>query len=117
MLLIFGFLLQTVGKLVIFVNYQINKEAITAAYCENKSKPQMHCNGKCHLAKQLKNADADESKNRSSKTNLQEVFNLFSIRLSSLNISLPVTGTDSWFSYSDNYSFDFSSSLVHPPTV
>ena len=25
------------------------KKTITAAFCENKMKPAMHCNGNCHL--------------------------------------------------------------------
>jgi hypothetical protein len=34
--------------------YQFNQQQIEKAYCENKARPAMHCNGKCYLAKQLK---------------------------------------------------------------
>ncbi|MCB0402744.1 MAG: hypothetical protein KDD41_11710, partial [Flavobacteriales bacterium] len=30
-----------------------NQSAIAEAFCVNKEKPQLQCNGKCHLAKQL----------------------------------------------------------------
>jgi hypothetical protein len=48
---------QSVMKVGLFFWYQCNKESITNKYCENKSKPQLHCNGKCHLKKQLSKVD------------------------------------------------------------
>lgn len=33
--------------------YEINKEYIANNLCENRNKPEMHCNGKCHLRKQI----------------------------------------------------------------
>jgi len=38
---------------IILVHYEINKDEITAKYCVNKDKPQMHCCGKCLLKKKL----------------------------------------------------------------
>lgn len=35
------------------VNYVINYDEIVQNRCENKGKPQMSCNGKCYLAKEL----------------------------------------------------------------
>jgi hypothetical protein len=110
-------MLQTCSKLMIFVHYQLNKEAITREFCENKSLPQMHCNGKCHLAKQLKKVDTEESKNHSSKSNSPEVFNLFAFRFSSLFLPSESSGIAISFFYSDNYSFQYSDLLFHPPTV
>jgi hypothetical protein len=55
-------LLQTLGQEVLVVDYQLNKARITALYCINKARPQLHCNGKCHLAKQLRKADDTEKK-------------------------------------------------------
>ncbi|GGB77049.1 hypothetical protein [Dyadobacter sediminis] len=34
--------------------YQINKDYITRVLCENRDKPQLHCDGHCYLAKKLK---------------------------------------------------------------
>ncbi|GAA3966268.1 hypothetical protein GCM10022407_10720 [Hymenobacter antarcticus] len=55
-------LLQTLGPEVLVVNYQLNKVRITARYCVNKARPQRHCNGKCHLASQLRQTDNDDKK-------------------------------------------------------
>ena len=55
-------LLQTLGQEVLVVDYQLHKARITALYCVNKARPQLHCNGKCHLAQKLRQADAAEKK-------------------------------------------------------
>ncbi|WP_405563641.1 hypothetical protein [Polaribacter sp. Asnod6-C07] len=40
--------------------YQLNIDYIIETYCVNKNKPELQCNGKCHLAKQISN-DIDTS--------------------------------------------------------
>ena len=53
------FLIYVTALLVPFypvADYLLNKDFIAKTYCENKDKPQMHCNGKCHMMKQLKKA-------------------------------------------------------------
>ncbi|GAB3312111.1 hypothetical protein ACFQT0_12330 [Hymenobacter humi] len=55
-------LLQTLGREVLVLDYQLNKARITELYCVNKARPQLKCNGKCHLAKQLRAVDASEKK-------------------------------------------------------
>jgi hypothetical protein len=42
-----------------FLDYAINKEYISKNLCENRNKPKLNCNGKCHLMKQLKKANAE----------------------------------------------------------
>jgi len=37
--------------------YYIDYDYIVAELCENKAKPILQCNGKCHLAKELKKAN------------------------------------------------------------
>lgn len=55
-------LLQTFSREVIIVDYQVHKARITELFCVNKDKPALKCNGKCHLAKQLRKASDTESK-------------------------------------------------------
>ncbi len=50
-------LLQTLEPELLVVNYELNKARITAQFCVNKARPQLKCDGKCHLAKQLGQAD------------------------------------------------------------
>jgi hypothetical protein len=42
------------------VNYMANYKYITKVLCVNKAKPQMHCNGKCQLMKDLAKAAEQE---------------------------------------------------------
>lgn len=46
-------LLPQFSNTALWVNYEINKEIITEEFCVNKEKPDLQCNGKCHLAEQL----------------------------------------------------------------
>lgn len=47
------FLQPQVSNSVVWLLYEFNKAAITEAFCVNKDKPALKCNGKCHLATQL----------------------------------------------------------------
>jgi len=58
-LLIVGFLVQTMSSSLILLNYEVNTAYIIEKFCENKDKPKLHCNGKCHLAKQI-HADSEQ---------------------------------------------------------
>jgi len=54
------------------VEYTLNKAYIAQTLCENKDKPELQCEGKCHLAKELTKANdagEKESKPVSSKIN------------------------------------------------
>jgi hypothetical protein len=53
-LLISLVLLQTFSREVLVVDFTLNRAVITARFCVNKSRPQLHCDGKCYFAKQLK---------------------------------------------------------------
>lgn len=55
-------LLQTLGPELLVVNYELNKTQITAQYCVNKARPLLHCNGQCHLAKQLRKTEGTNKK-------------------------------------------------------
>ncbi|MCB9034302.1 MAG: hypothetical protein H6553_10725 [Chitinophagales bacterium] len=56
---------SSMQKVLIVGFYQLNKTYITKVYCENKDKPEMHCDGQCHLEKTLekntKQKDSDEN--------------------------------------------------------
>ena len=43
------------------VDYVVNYEYISTVLCENKAKPKMECNGKCHLKKVIKEQDNQNS--------------------------------------------------------
>ncbi|RTQ45416.1 hypothetical protein EJV47_25075 [Hymenobacter gummosus] len=54
-------LLQSFSREVLVVDYALHRARVTELFCVNKDKPQLQCNGKCHLRKQLrKAAEADK---------------------------------------------------------
>jgi hypothetical protein len=60
-LILTGILLQTFSKVIIYVNYEINLDYIVQTFCVNKNDPSKHCDGKCHLIKQLQEEEKQES--------------------------------------------------------
>ena len=50
-----------------FMEYIINYDYIVKELCENKEKPQLKCNGKCHLKKELAKTAAVEKNSTSDK--------------------------------------------------
>ena len=57
-----GFLLNIGGKVFVYVDFYLNQEYIAKNLCENKDKPVLKCNGKCHLAKELAKEEKKEKK-------------------------------------------------------
>ena len=100
------------------LDYMVNYDYISKVLCENKEKPQLHCNGKCHLMKELAKA-ADEQKQESDKKSAQQQAEvLFYQSLPETGFacfSLAATQTPNCF-YSNLYTHIGYQSVFHPPT-
>lgn len=103
------------------MDYMVNYDYIVNTLCENKDKPEMHCNGKCHLSKEL--ANAAESNNhipadgKIVKTEIPQV--LISEIIPEFNFSRE---TESFTRKEVGYlpvlfSSLFSFKILHPPKV
>ena len=82
--LMLAIIAQGTVSLAIYAYYAINKETIAKTLCVNKSKPMLHCQGKCYLSKQLKKAEENEKKQSQS---LREKDEVISFQLNSLAIA------------------------------
>jgi len=60
LILFFLFALRPAYNVGYVLYYELNIDYIINTYCINKEKPQLQCNGKCHLMKQL-NIDTSTS--------------------------------------------------------
>lgn len=60
----------------VYAGFELNKKYIATTLCENRDKPQLHCNGKCYFMKRINQANEKEkSAERQAQKNLfQEVF-------------------------------------------
>ena len=98
------------------LDYWVNYKYIANELCENQDKPEIECNGKCHLKKELAKAATEESSNSKDKKSLnkqeieilfyQEVFNF-----ESKNIIIASVETMSY--YFNNYFHLNSSKIFH----
>lgn len=59
------------------VEYALNYDYIVKELCVNKAKPLMHCNGKCHLMKELAKAAEQEKSSSQKKANAAQAEVLF----------------------------------------
>jgi len=81
-----GVLCQSFSKVLIVADYYLNQNYIAQHFCENKDRPQLHCNGKCYLKKELQHDQQDKD------------IPLSQSQLEKFNITL----------FAEKYSFDFS---------
>jgi len=61
-LLLVLFSIKSFEVVIITLQFKLNQDFFIEI-CENKDKPEMHCNGKCHLKKQIQEHEKKESEN------------------------------------------------------
>ncbi|MDN3725405.1 hypothetical protein QRD02_13535 [Aequorivita sp. SDUM287046] len=103
------------------VEYVVNYDYIVNVLCENKDKPEMQCNGKCHLTKELaKEAETDNTNPFSSKTSKTEIPQfIISENISEYNFDSGIAKTSREnIGYMPNLNSSlFTSEILHPPQV
>lgn len=102
------------------VDYVVNYEYISKVLCENKDKPKLQCNGKCHLMKELaKAADTENPKSSDKKSfsPIQEVLFFKEIKTVALVSCSCSKQTQNKSSYLNLYSYLNANSEFHPPTI
>ncbi|GAB1307479.1 hypothetical protein KH5_01620 [Urechidicola sp. KH5] len=97
------------------IEYNLNKEYIVSVLCENRNKPELGCNGKCYIAKEISNSH-----------NHQE-HEIPAIDLSKYPISIVELNNDSnnsfslFFKHRYYYTLkntqDYQEVILKPPTV
>jgi len=86
-------LVQASWGYVVIGAFYVNKDYIAKYLCENRDKPQLHCNGNCVLMKKIKKAQEKEKQNPTAKLkaevyDLINSYTLFSFAPSSVEIRL-----------------------------
>ena len=125
LLLVALFISKLVYGLIWQVHYELNKAEITARYCENKNRPELHCNGQCYLAKQLQKADsALQAKEQEQQNHLDLGAKIFSEQFYLSNEAqflalqpLFVQAQKETLSKTILYSFNYISNCFHPPCM
>lgn len=92
-LLIVALVSANFSRFFIYAGFELNRNYIAAKLCENRNKPQLHCNGKCYFMKKLKQAEENKStEERQAQKNLfQEAFYNQVERVTFYSVLLSVT--------------------------
>ena len=113
-LILAAFALQSFNRAFIVVDYFANTTSFLKK-CENKARPQMHCNGKCVMLKKLKEAEKQEQQAPERKWQFQtELFSQQSFLSSAESDLISVSN----FIYPRIRSFvtdGFNRAVFHPP--
>ncbi len=97
-----------------YAYYKIDPMGFIEALCENKDKPEMACNGKCHLMKVSKSQDKDQ-KTPESIIDFKELL-LYYLATSEFVINFDeAVKSKSIFAYKNLYSYNNLEDCFHPP--
>jgi len=76
-ILLFSILLPTVSPWGTIAYFRLNRDYIAKVLCENRQRPGLKCNGKCYLAKKLKQQEDNKDKETTSRVQNLPVLQLF----------------------------------------
>ena len=95
-ILLVATLLPTVSPWGTIAYYHVNKDYIARVLCENRDKPQLHCDGQCYLAKKLKTQQDKQDKETTDRVQNTPLLQLFCqtnvpFQFSTSAVDLPLT--------------------------
>ena len=87
LLLLCSLSVHCAGRLGVVARWWLTRDYAARVLCENKARPQLHCNGKCQLSKQLRLQARRE--NRQQSAGVQHGFQEIVLYCSPLGVALP----------------------------
>ena len=116
LLFLFLYTFSIFRPLVPYLDYYFNYDYITKVLCINKDKPEKRCNGKCHLAMELKKTNDDIPQSQQTPRAGLEQTKLSEALLNFLdNNPSPERGKASFYSYEQNSINQFFKKIPVPP--
>lgn len=110
------FMGQTFSNALIVADYYINTASFKVN-CENKDKPQLHCNGQCQMTKQLEKENKKDQANPDRKSeNKAEVLSSKSF-YAEIDFKAAINTNQYSFYYNTGKPIHRSLSIFHPPCV
>ena len=101
------------------LEYAVNYNYIATVLCENKAKPKLHCNGKCHLMKELAKTAEQDKPVSEKKSGHAEAEVLFFQPFAEIAFSIPVlqVSNKKLPVYKNLYSHLAGYAVFHPPLI
>ena len=118
-LLVILTLLMFLKPILPVLEYVVNYDYIVNELCENKLKPELKCNGKCHLTKELAKASEGNSDNSSDKKiTFEQTEIVFFLEIKPIEIRQIyfLNKTSIGNNYSNLYFHLNDCAFFHPPT-
>lgn len=108
---------MVVRPLIPIIEYVADYHYISEVLCINKSRPELHCNGKCYLSKELaKTNDIESSPLNKTKNSGQKILDIYILpEITEIKITEKQLFSSFNFTYETAYSFLFLSSIFRPP--
>ncbi len=108
------FLFVSAYNTIVWVHYEMNVEEITEAFCINKDRPELKCNGKCHLKKQLITDDTRDENNPSRIEYLPEIQLFVKTAGTTINPVIRIF-KNNFPALTDSYHYISWYDIFHPP--
>ncbi len=99
-----------------YLDYSINKNYISEFLCINKDKPELGCQGKCHLNKQLEKVNAENNGDFPIPSPNEEIFSILFFQIDTPISFEILNGIDSKNSiYMSSFVNNFDLDIPTPP--
>ena len=99
-----------------YIEYILNQDYIAEFLCINKDKPELKCNGKCHLVKEIEKQQQQDPFAALSISMENYPIGFVNILTLSLNNNFNSKEKHTFF-YNNLYNLNVKRSVFHPPTV
>lgn len=113
------YLAGTSYQMYLFLDFQSHKEEIIKAHCENKDKPEMHCDGNCHFKKEVRKSPVQaivvEETTEKSPSYTMVSFDTFSTIVYSKELSVHAAKDQLCHHHDNPYHFLWVVKDTHPP--
>ena len=108
---------QQLAGFLIITDYATKVEEITLKYCVNKKKPELKCNGKCHLRSTLKSIETEEEENQRQEEEVIPIYSYayFDDNLHTNGFSLSFTDDKKLLTYQVSWYQSIKADLSTPP--
>ena len=90
-IVLLAIMLPTVSPLGTIAYFNLNRDYIARVLCENRDRPELHCNGQCYLAKRLKAQQDKQNKETTERVQNLPVLQWFCVAMDSYQFEQPVT--------------------------
>lgn len=108
---------MVVRPLIPIMEYVADYDYIANVLCVNKSRPELHCNGKCYLSKELAKAnDTESSPLNKTKNSGQKILDIYILpEITEIQNTETFTFLNFIFICKTDYSFLFLKHIFRPP--